>query len=92
LFVMHQGGFRHLTVVEDGKPVGIVSARSALDPERRSSPRRRAAGSISSGCGAGDGGGAGRAAFDPKRNFNRSEFPATKQTDLHRLWFGRLHL
>jgi predicted transcriptional regulator len=30
---MHREGFRHLPVVEDGKPVGIVSARSALDPE-----------------------------------------------------------
>jgi CBS domain-containing protein len=33
LVVMHREGFRHLPVVEDGKPVGIVSARSALDPE-----------------------------------------------------------
>jgi CBS domain-containing protein len=32
LAVMHRGGFRHLPVVEDGKPVGIVSARSAMDP------------------------------------------------------------
>ena len=33
LLVMHEGGFRHLPVVEDGKPIGIVSARSAMDPE-----------------------------------------------------------
>ena len=33
LVVMHHEGFRHLPVVEGGKPVGIVSARSALDPE-----------------------------------------------------------
>ena len=33
LVVMHREGFRHLPVVEGGKPVGIVSARSALDPE-----------------------------------------------------------
>ena len=33
LLVMHDNGFRHLPVVENDKPVGIVSARSALDPE-----------------------------------------------------------
>lgn len=33
LVVMHRAGFRHLPVVADGKAVGIVSARSALDPE-----------------------------------------------------------
>jgi CBS domain-containing protein len=33
LVIMHREGFRHLPVVEDGKPVGIVSARSALDPD-----------------------------------------------------------
>lgn len=33
LLVMHENGFRHLPVVENDKPVGIVSARSALDPE-----------------------------------------------------------
>ena len=33
LVVMHREGFRHLPVVKDGKVVGIVSARSALDPE-----------------------------------------------------------
>lgn len=33
LLVMHEGGFRHLPVVDDGKVVGIVSARSAMDPE-----------------------------------------------------------
>ena len=33
LSVMHEGGFRHLPVIEHGKPVGIVSARSAMDPE-----------------------------------------------------------
>jgi CBS domain-containing protein len=30
---MHEGGFRHLPVIEDGKVVGIVSARSAMDPD-----------------------------------------------------------
>ena len=33
LLQMHEHGFRHLPVVEDGRPVGMVSARSALDPE-----------------------------------------------------------
>jgi CBS domain-containing protein len=33
LVLMHREGFRHLPVVKDGKAVGIVSARSALDPE-----------------------------------------------------------
>lgn len=33
LHLMHAGGFRHVPVVEDGKPIGIVSARDALGPE-----------------------------------------------------------
>ena len=33
LLVMHENGFRHLPVVEDGKLIGIVSARNALDPD-----------------------------------------------------------
>jgi CBS domain-containing protein len=33
LQLMHSHGFRHMPVVENGKPVGIVSARDALDPE-----------------------------------------------------------
>ncbi len=33
LMVMYENGFRHLPVLEDGKPVGILSARSALDPD-----------------------------------------------------------
>lgn len=33
LHLMHEHGFRHLPVVEDGEPIGIVSARSALDPD-----------------------------------------------------------
>lgn len=33
LAVMHDKGFRHLPVVEDGKPVGVISSRSALDPD-----------------------------------------------------------
>ncbi|MCD6041050.1 MAG: putative signal-transduction protein with domain [Burkholderiales bacterium] len=48
---MHDNGFRHAPVVENGKPVGVVSARNALDPdleeftaeaERRRAIRRRA--------------------------------------------------
>ena len=31
--VMHENGFRHLPVVEKGVPIGVVSSRSALDPE-----------------------------------------------------------
>jgi predicted transcriptional regulator len=30
---MHENGFRHLPVIENGKPIGIVSSRSAMDPE-----------------------------------------------------------
>lgn len=33
LLIMHEHGFRHVPVVENGKPVGIVSARNALDPD-----------------------------------------------------------
>jgi len=33
LLAMHEKGFRHMPVVENGEPVGIVSSRSALDPE-----------------------------------------------------------
>jgi CBS domain-containing protein len=33
LMQMHEGGFRHMPVVVDGVPVGMVSARSALDPD-----------------------------------------------------------
>jgi len=31
--IMHENGFRHMPVVEEGRPIGIVSARSALDPD-----------------------------------------------------------
>ena len=33
LLLMHENGFRHAPVVEDGRPIGVVSARSALDPD-----------------------------------------------------------
>jgi CBS domain-containing protein len=51
LLLMHENGFRHAPVVEAGRPVGVVSARHALDPdleefaveaERRRYIRRRA--------------------------------------------------
>lgn len=33
LHMMHEGGFRHVPVVEGGRPIGVVSARDALGPE-----------------------------------------------------------
>ncbi|HTT41293.1 MAG TPA: CBS domain-containing protein [Burkholderiales bacterium] len=33
LLVMHENRFRHLPVIENGKLIGIVSARNALDPD-----------------------------------------------------------
>jgi len=51
LLLMHEQGFRHAPVIEDGRPIGVVSARQALDPEleefaveaeRRKSFHRRA--------------------------------------------------
>lgn len=33
LLMMYDGGFRHVPVVDNGKPVGMVSARDALGPE-----------------------------------------------------------
>lgn len=33
LHIMYEEGFRHVPVLEDGKPIGIVSARDALGPE-----------------------------------------------------------
>lgn len=51
LLVMYDHGFRHLPVVELGRPVGVLSARHALDPDleefaaeaaRRKAIKRRA--------------------------------------------------
>ena len=51
LLLMHENGFRHAPVIEEGRPIGVISARSALDPDleeftaeaaRRKSIRRRA--------------------------------------------------
>ena len=33
LLLMHENGFRHVPVLENGNIVGIVSARNALDPD-----------------------------------------------------------
>lgn len=33
MLLMHENHFRHLPVVDNGKPVGIVSSRNALDPD-----------------------------------------------------------
>jgi CBS domain-containing protein len=33
LRLMHQAGFRHLPVVEHGRPLGVVSSRDALDED-----------------------------------------------------------
>lgn len=33
LHLMFEGGFRHVPVIRDGKPVGVVSARDALGSE-----------------------------------------------------------
>jgi CBS domain-containing protein len=51
LLLMYERGFRHLPVVEGGWPIGVLSARHALDPdleefaaeaERRKAIQRRA--------------------------------------------------
>lgn len=36
LRIMHANGFRHVPVVENGRPIGMVSARDALGPELES--------------------------------------------------------
>jgi CBS domain-containing protein len=33
LLVMYENGFRHIPVVENGQPVGIISSRNAMDPD-----------------------------------------------------------
>jgi len=33
LLLMYENGFRHLPVIDNGKLIGIVSARNALDPD-----------------------------------------------------------
>ncbi len=33
LQMMHEGRFRHVPVIEEGRPIGMVSARDALGPE-----------------------------------------------------------
>ncbi len=44
LMLMHENGFRHVPVVVEGKPVGMVTSRNALDPDMEefvSEERRR---------------------------------------------------
>ena len=44
LLLMQESGFRHLPVIEDGRLVGVISSRNALDPdleEFTSEERRR---------------------------------------------------
>jgi CBS domain-containing protein len=33
LLLMQENGFRHVPVVENGKAIGIISSRNAMDPE-----------------------------------------------------------
>ena len=33
LLMMHENGFRHVPMIENGRPIGIVSARNALEPD-----------------------------------------------------------
>ncbi len=33
LLIMQENGFRHVPVVENGRPVGIISSRNAMDPD-----------------------------------------------------------
>jgi signal-transduction protein with cAMP-binding, CBS, and nucleotidyltransferase domain len=33
LLIMQENGVRHVPVIENGKPIGIVSSRNAMDPE-----------------------------------------------------------
>jgi signal-transduction protein with cAMP-binding, CBS, and nucleotidyltransferase domain len=33
LVLMQEGGFRHAPVIEGGRPIGMISARNAMDPE-----------------------------------------------------------
>ena len=33
LLLMHENGFRHLPVVQNRVPIGIISSRNAMDPE-----------------------------------------------------------
>ena len=35
LHLMYEGQFRHVPVVENGRPLGLVSARDALEPDLR---------------------------------------------------------
>jgi len=44
LLLMQENGFRHVPVIENGRPIGIISSRNAMDPdleEFASEARRR---------------------------------------------------
>jgi CBS domain-containing protein len=44
LLLMQENGFRHVPVIENGRPIGIVSSRNAMDPDMEefiSEERRR---------------------------------------------------
>ena len=61
LLVMHEKGFRHLPVVDKGQVIGVVSTRTALDPDLEdfaSEASRRE--HLLRGARAGAGGGGGR--------------------------------
>lgn len=33
LLLMQENGFRHIPVIENGRPIGIISSRNAMDPD-----------------------------------------------------------
>jgi len=33
LLLMQENGFRHVPVIENGRPIGIISSRNAMDPD-----------------------------------------------------------
>ena len=33
MLLMYEKGFRHVPVVSDGRPIGVVSSRNAMDPD-----------------------------------------------------------
>ncbi|MDI1246923.1 MAG: CBS domain-containing protein [Rhodoferax sp.] len=33
LVIMQENGFRHVPVVDEGRPIGIISSRNAMDPD-----------------------------------------------------------
>lgn len=33
LLLMQENGFRHVPIIENGRPIGIISSRNAMDPD-----------------------------------------------------------